>query len=92
VADPTEAHRRFAADARAMFTAFTDEGFTDDQAVTLLCRLIGQPAAQAIRPDRSGQVESMLAAAMSRRRPHPVEDRAAGLWNPPAPEGAPAHE
>lgn len=81
--EPTEAHRRFAADARAMFTALTDEGFTADQAVALLCQLIGQPPAQPdLRPDRRGQVESLLAAAMNKRRLTP-EDRAAGLWNPP---------
>lgn len=94
MADPTQAHRLFAADARAMFTALTEEGFTGDQAVALLCQLIGQQPTQPIRPDRRGQVESLLTAVGKRKtaEPNPVDDRASGLWNPPAPEGAPAHE
>lgn len=96
MADPTDAHRQFAADARAMHNALTDEGFTDDQAVVLLCQLIGQPPAQPAqpaRPDRRGRVAELLAAAGSRKsEPTPADDRASGLWNPPATEGAPAHE
>ncbi|MCG5460850.1 hypothetical protein MED01_004276 [Micromonospora sp. MED01] len=94
--DPTEGHKRFAADARAMHTALVAEGFTDDQAVTLLCQLIANDqAANRRRPDpaaRSRMVEKLLAEKPSAAR-SPADDRAADLWNPPAPDlGAPAHD
>lgn len=98
MADPTNAQRQYAADLRAMHTALTGEGFTDDQAVTLLCQLIVTQPAQPAQRDRNRQVRDLLATATGQKPPparSPAEDRAADLWNPPAPfvpEGAPAHE
>lgn len=79
-----------------MFTALTDEGFTDDHAVLLLCQLVANDqAANRRRPDTSARarlVEQLLSEKPSATR-SPVDDRAADLWNPPAPNpGAPAHD
>lgn len=93
MADPTPAHRQAAADLRAMHQALTDEGFTDDQAVTLLCRLVTAPSDKPAQPDRRRVVEQLLAGQKPPATRSPANDRAADLWNPPAPtEGAPAHE
>ncbi|MFI6238338.1 hypothetical protein ACIBEF_00500 [Micromonospora sp. NPDC050795] len=91
----TEAQRQYAADLHSMFTALVDEGFTGDQAVALLCCLIQPQPARTGSADRNKQVSALLAAA--RKKPpatrSPADDRAADLWNPPAPDtGAPAHD
>lgn len=95
MAEPTRAHRLVAADLAGMHTALTGEGFTHDEAITLLCQLIAHPAAVP-RADRRGAVAKLLADATGQKPPatrSPVEDRAADLWNPPSPiPGAPAHE
>ncbi|MBM0203198.1 hypothetical protein JNW90_09185 [Micromonospora sp. STR1s_5] len=91
----TEAQRQYAADLHSMFTALVDEGFAGDQAVALLCCLIEPRPARSGSAERSEQVSALLAAAGKRPPPSrsPADDRAADLWNPPAPEpGAPAHE
>ncbi|MEU7677881.1 hypothetical protein AB0C42_24075 [Micromonospora taraxaci] len=92
---PTDEQRYFAHNLRSMFTTLVDEGFTGDQAVTLLCRLIDPQPARPSSAERSKQVSALLAAA-GQRPPatrSPVDDRAADLWNPPATNpGAPAHD
>lgn len=91
--DPTPAHRQFAADARATHTALVNEGFTDDQAVTLICQLIAKTPAVPARPDRSSAVEVLLAGKKPPATRSPADDRSADLWNPPSPiPGAPAHD
>ncbi|MEU7843952.1 hypothetical protein AB0B39_23665 [Micromonospora sp. NPDC049114] len=92
---PTEKQRQFAADLRFMFTALVAEGITDDHAVALLCRLIEPQPARPSSADRSKQIAALLASA-GQKPPAtrgPADDRAADLWNPPAPDlGAPAHD
>ncbi|WP_433651029.1 hypothetical protein ACQP2C_32470 [Micromonospora zamorensis] len=92
---PNEKQRQYAADLHSMFTALVDEGFTGDQAVALLCRLIEPQPARPSSAERSKQVSALLAAA-GQKPPatrSPADDRAADLWNPPAPNpGAPAHD
>ncbi len=93
---PADTQRQYAADLYSMFTAFVDEGFTGDQAVALLCCLIEPRPARTGSADRSKQVSALLAAATGQRPAatrSPADDRAADLWNPPAPDlGAPAHD
>lgn len=99
MAEPSPADKAFAADARATYTALVDEGFTPDQAVTLLCQIIrAEPAAPRANRDaagrRSARVAELLGAASKPSTARgPVADRAADLWNPPAIDpGAPARE
>jgi hypothetical protein len=98
VAEPTAAHKAFAADAHAAFTALLDEGFTADQAIALLCQLVATPPARPASPDRTAAVAALLAGQRPPATRSPADDRAAGIWQTPttdsstAPQGAPAHE
>lgn len=88
---PRPEHVAFATDARSMRDALTAEGFTGDQAVTLICQLLsGQTGGQQeSRANRSARVAQLLGGV----RKDPVADRSAGLWNAPTPDpGAPAHD
>ncbi|AYF29313.1 hypothetical protein CSH63_17945 [Micromonospora tulbaghiae] len=64
--EPVDPRRAFARDLRAMHTALTDEGFTSDQAVTLLAQMIEpQPGRRRAHAELSDQERAARSARIA---------------------------